>query len=100
MTSFSWSREQFAKFKPRVRRPMPTRLLCSTFHTRPRLYSHLSRAFSSEARKLKADADAENRAYSNTLLLPKTPFKLHPDWKEVEKKYRKLTCDELYRWQV
>ena len=81
---------------------MPTRglRLCSTFHTQPTLYSHLSRAFSSEVQKLKFNADAENKAYSDTLLLPKTPFTLHPNLKEVERKYRKLTCDELYQWQV
>ena len=82
---------------------MPTtRILlpCNTFHTQCRLYRHFSRPFSSEARKLKPDADTENKAYSDTLLLPKTHFKLHPDLKEVERKYRKLTCDELYRWQV
>ncbi|CAA7268378.1 unnamed protein product [Cyclocybe aegerita] len=44
-------------------------------------------------------AKLDNKAFSATLLLPKTPFKLRQDLKEVETKYEKLTCEDLYRWQ-
>jgi len=42
----------------------------------------------------------DNKAFSQTLLLPKTSFKLRQDVKEAEHMYGKLTGEELYRWQV
>ena len=41
-----------------------------------------------------------NKSFTNTLLLPKTSFILRPDPKQIDSLYRKLTCDDLYRWQV
>ncbi len=67
--------------------------------THYRLRKIPSRNLSSDAKYAKT-VDNEDKAYSNTLLLPKTPFKLQPDLREIEKTYRRLTCDELYRWQV
>jgi len=65
--------------------------------THYRLRKHIpSRNLSSDAKYV----ESEDKAHSNTLLLPKTPFKLQPDPRAVEKTYRGLTCDELYRWQV
>lgn len=54
----------------------------------------LSRYFSSNANPV------DNKAFAKTLLLPKTSFVLRPDPKEIDNLYRKLTCDDLYRWQV
>lgn len=59
-----------------------------------------SRNLSTDAKYAKTVLNNEDKAYSNTLLLPSTSFKLQPDVKEIEKRYRRLTCDELYRWQV
>ena len=42
----------------------------------------------------------DNKAFTKTLLLPKTSFVLRPDPKQIDSLYRKLTCDDLYRWQV
>ena len=50
--------------------------------------------FSSNANPL------DNKAFTKTLLLPKTSFALRPDPKQIDELYRKLTCDDLYRWQV
>jgi hypothetical protein len=41
-----------------------------------------------------------DKAYSKTLLLPKTSFPLWSDPQKREAQFRKGTCDELYRWQV
>ena len=42
----------------------------------------------------------DNKAFTKTLLLPKTSFALRPDPKQIDSLYRKLTCDDLYQWQV
>lgn len=42
----------------------------------------------------------DNKTFTKTLLLPKTSFVLRPDPKQIDGLYRKLTCDDLYRWQV
>ena len=41
---------------------------------------------------------ADSKAFSNTLLLPKTSFPLRSDPSKAE--FRKKTCEDLYRWQV
>ncbi|KAI6045227.1 tRNA synthetases class I-domain-containing protein [Pisolithus marmoratus] len=41
-----------------------------------------------------------SKAFSKTLLLPKTSFPLWPDPLKTEFPFRKKTCDDLYRWQV
>jgi hypothetical protein len=43
---------------------------------------------------------ADNKAFSNTLLLPKTSFSQWPDLETTEAVLRTKTCDDLYRWQV
>ena len=40
------------------------------------------------------------KAFSKTLLLPKTTFPLWADPAKSEELFRTKTCDELYRWQV
>jgi hypothetical protein len=42
----------------------------------------------------------DNKEFTTTLLLPKTSFVLRPNPKQIDNFYRKLTCDDLYRWQV
>jgi isoleucyl-tRNA synthetase len=69
-------------------------------HSRCGLHRTFVRTLSSKAHQPKSTPKPENKAYSNTLLLPKTPFKLQPDGKDIEAKFRKLTCEDLYRWQV
>ncbi|KAF8157025.1 tRNA synthetases class I-domain-containing protein [Crassisporium funariophilum] len=41
----------------------------------------------------------DNKAFTKTLLLPKTAFPLRVDPKEIEASFQKLSCDELYKWQ-
>ena len=41
-----------------------------------------------------------NKAFTDTLLLPKTPFPLRADLKENEVRYGELTRENLYKWQV
>ncbi|KIM42355.1 hypothetical protein M413DRAFT_444780 [Hebeloma cylindrosporum] len=41
----------------------------------------------------------DNKAFTDTLLLPKTPFPLRADLKENEARYGDLTRENLYRWQ-
>ncbi|KAE9386150.1 isoleucyl-tRNA synthetase [Gymnopus androsaceus JB14] len=53
--------------------------------------ARLSRAFSS--------VPLDNKAFSDTLFLPKTAFPLRPDPTKNEALYRSRTCEELYRWQ-
>ncbi|KAJ3729726.1 isoleucyl-tRNA synthetase [Lentinula raphanica] len=53
--------------------------------------ARLSRAFST--------VPLDTKAFSNTLLLPKTAFPLRPDPTKNEALYRTRTCEELYRWQ-
>ncbi|KAI6006964.1 tRNA synthetases class I-domain-containing protein [Pisolithus albus] len=42
----------------------------------------------------------DSKAFSKTLLLPKTSFPLWPDPSKTEVPFRKKTCDDLYRWQA
>ena len=42
----------------------------------------------------------DSKAFSKTLLLPKTPFPLWLDPAESEELYKRKTCDDLYQWQV
>lgn len=42
----------------------------------------------------------DSKAFSKTLLLPKTPFPLSPDPAKLEELFGRKTCDELYQWQV
>ena len=42
----------------------------------------------------------DNKAFTKTLLLPKTSFPLRVDPEAAEKRFRELTCDGVYRWQV
>ena len=54
----------------------------------------------STAAPLSATSKA-TKAFSSTLLLPKTTFPLkHQQPHLIEEQYRQRTCDELYRWQV
>ncbi|KAF8970187.1 tRNA synthetases class I-domain-containing protein [Flammula alnicola] len=57
----------------------------------------LSRYLSTNATNVSEPAD--NKAFTNTLLLPKTPFPLRPNFKENEAAYGELTREKLYRWQ-
>ncbi|ESK91771.1 isoleucyl-trna synthetase [Moniliophthora roreri MCA 2997] len=41
----------------------------------------------------------DNKAFSKTLLLPKTKFPLWSDPSKTEISFRPRTCEELYRWQ-
>ncbi|TFK19817.1 isoleucyl-tRNA synthetase [Coprinopsis marcescibilis] len=43
--------------------------------------------------------NSEDKAFAKSLLLPKTSFPLWSNTKEIEGKFRELTCDNLYRWQ-
>ncbi|KAF9239290.1 tRNA synthetases class I-domain-containing protein [Melanogaster broomeanus] len=56
----------------------------------------LSRSLSSAPTPAKLDS----KAFSQTLLLPKTSFPLWVDPAKSEAPFRKKTCDELYRWQA
>ncbi|KAF9523263.1 tRNA synthetases class I-domain-containing protein [Crepidotus variabilis] len=82
---------------------MSTRVSASwnVFYSRTRCrVPCLTRQHASEATNASVSPGAgDNKAFSKTLLLPKTSFKLRPDVKGVEEKYRKLSCDELYQWQ-
>ena len=69
-------------------------------HSQCRLHRRLVQTLSSKTIKAESSVRLENNVYSSTLLLPKTPFKLKPDAKDIETRYRKLTCEDLYRWQV
>lgn len=42
----------------------------------------------------------DSKAFSKTLLLPKTPFPLWADPAKSEELFRRKTCDDLYQWQV
>ncbi|KDR72627.1 hypothetical protein GALMADRAFT_73804 [Galerina marginata CBS 339.88] len=77
---------------------MTVRGLCSwnTFHTQSKFRGQtLSRYFSAKP----AVNNAVNKAYTETLLLPKTRFPLRANLKDTEDTYRNLTCESLYRWQ-
>ena len=47
-----------------------------------------------------ASTAVDNKAFSKTLLLPKTTFPQWTDPNKTEKALREKTCDGLYRWQV
>ena len=71
----------------------------------PRTYISRRNLFSSAVRlsdqaPSTAEVPLDSKAYSKTLLLPKTSFPLWSNPPEVENQYRSLTCDSLYRWQV
>lgn len=42
----------------------------------------------------------DSKAFSKTLLLPKTRFPLWADPAKSEELFGRKTCDELYQWQV
>ncbi|KAH6900891.1 isoleucyl-tRNA synthetase [Coprinopsis sp. MPI-PUGE-AT-0042] len=46
-----------------------------------------------------SSSSSDSKAFAKTLRLPKTSFPLWTNAKEVEAKYRSLTCDKLYQWQ-
>ncbi|KAF8838923.1 isoleucyl-tRNA synthetase [Paxillus ammoniavirescens] len=56
----------------------------------------LFRSFSSARTPSKLDS----KAFSQTLLLPKTSFPLRADPAKSEVPFRQKTCDDLYRWQA
>ena len=71
----------------------------------PRKYISRRNLFSSAVRlsdeaPLTGEVPLDSKAYSKTLLLPKTSFPLWSNPPEVEDQYRSLTCDNLYQWQV
>ncbi|TFK41606.1 tRNA synthetases class I-domain-containing protein [Crucibulum laeve] len=47
----------------------------------------------------KSKAALDSKAFSKTLLLPKTSFPLWAEPSKSEEPYQKLTCDNLYKWQ-
>ncbi|KAF9482680.1 isoleucyl-tRNA synthetase [Pholiota conissans] len=75
---------------------MTTRLACSwnTWLFRRQAFS---RYLSGKAKKSSEDLD--NKAFADTLLLPKTAFPLRPNFSENEAAYGELTRETLYRWQ-
>ncbi|WVQ96550.1 isoleucine-tRNA ligase [Kwoniella sp. CBS 9459] len=76
---------------PSCLRASTTPLRCTTYRYASTSSTATSKASNSDNRK----------AYSHTLLLPKTAFPLkHKDIVAAEKKYRYKTSDELYRTQV
>ena len=58
----------------------------------------LARSLSSTTKK--CNESQANKAFAETLLLPKTQFPLRPDFKANETAYGYLTRGALYRWQV
>lgn len=58
------------------------------------------RCYAAVASDAQAKAKADSKAFAKTLQLPNTPFPLFADAKAVEEKYRELTSDKLYKWQV
>lgn len=44
--------------------------------------------------------EPKTKAYSDTLLLPKTSFPLRTSGAKREEIYRKKTTEDLYKWQV
>ncbi|GJJ15087.1 hypothetical protein Clacol_009362 [Clathrus columnatus] len=47
----------------------------------------------------KYSTTTSSKAYSGTLLLPKTEFRLRPDPSIREEPFRQRTADDLYKWQ-
>ncbi|KAG2137399.1 tRNA synthetases class I-domain-containing protein [Suillus bovinus] len=69
----------------------------ATRPVRPHVFkSSKSRHFSQSLK----NASTDLKAYSKTLLLPKTSFPLWADSAKSESLYKKKTCEELYRWQA
>lgn len=58
----------------------------------------LARSLSSTAKKF--NGSQANKAFAETLRLPKTQFPLRPDFRANETAYGDLTRGTLYRWQV
>ncbi len=52
------------------------------------------------SRNMKRFLSTDSRAYSKTLLLPKTPFPQWVDPQKSEKPFRDRTTGSLYKWQV
>ncbi|EAU81428.2 isoleucyl-tRNA synthetase [Coprinopsis cinerea okayama7 len=74
--------------------PRPWQLgLLSRTHLLSRAHQQPQRYSSSDSKK------NDSKAFAKSLLLPKTTFPLWADAKEVEGRYRDLTCDQLYNWQ-
>ncbi|OAX32892.1 isoleucyl-tRNA synthetase [Rhizopogon vinicolor AM-OR11-026] len=46
------------------------------------------------------NASTDSKAYSKTLLLPKTSFPLWVDSAKSESLFKRKTCEELYQWQA
>jgi len=68
---------------------------------RPCINAYSLRGYaSSTSDSANAKAKLDSKAFAKTLQLPTTPFPLWANAKEVEDKFRQLTCDQLYRWQV
>ncbi|KAJ8083181.1 isoleucine-tRNA ligase [Marasmius tenuissimus] len=78
---------------------MPTRSLQALRKCRPSFttFNHSFASFSTSACCSRERLDS--KAYSKTLLLPKTEFPLWTDPEKSEKPLRRRTCEELYRWQ-
>jgi isoleucyl-tRNA synthetase len=74
--------------------PRAGRIFCNT-HTR----LQRARFLCGTALQQKA-ADAPDKAYAKSLLLPKTAFPLRADAVKREPLFRQRTCDDLYQWQV
>ncbi|KAL4073583.1 tRNA synthetases class I-domain-containing protein [Scleroderma citrinum] len=71
--------------------------LCALRHaTKLRRIKLGCRSLSSSSREPKLDP----KAFSKTLLLPKTSFPLWTDPSKTEVPFRRKTCDELYQWQA
>lgn len=58
---------------------------------------HFSASHVSQSLK---NASTDPKAYSKTLLLPKTSFPLWLDSAKSESLFKRKTCEELYRWQA
>ncbi|KAH7926232.1 isoleucyl-tRNA synthetase [Leucogyrophana mollusca] len=57
-----------------------------------------TRQFSSSA-PFNSDNKLDSKAFSKTLLLPRTSFPLWADPSKSEEPFRKRTCEDLYQWQ-
>jgi hypothetical protein len=87
-----------SKLPSRPSRPMGSPRSAFTFyHTRLRLSG--LRYFCGTACRRNA-TNTGVKAYSNSLLLPKTAFPLRADAVKREHLFRKRTCEDLYEWQV
>ncbi|KAF8639113.1 hypothetical protein AX17_001728 [Amanita inopinata Kibby_2008] len=75
--------------KPRTPCP-PVSWRTATF---PNRYTAYKRYYATQAKTV------DSKAFSKTLLLPKTPFPLWSDPSKSETPFQKRTGEELYRWQ-